>query len=823
MNRFLRLTLILCLTGIFINLNARVEAPRRATVSTGSAGGYEYVDLGLSVLWATKNVGASTESDLGKMFAWGETQTKSSFTQGNSTMYRHDVFNDSRFYIEGGSYNLPSSLDAASYNWGSDWRMPTIRELRELMNYCIFTKEEINGKAGYRVTGPNGNSIFFPGNLANGASYWTASTGSDIEDAFGYQINSPYHGGYFEWVDSRADGGYVRGVTQRVRVEKITIEGPTSPLEIDDTYQLKYTISPSNATNREVKWSTSDNNIAKVSDTGLVTATGSGKAVITCTAQDGWGGSGSYTIEVAESPKPTRIFVSPTTMSLTVGQSDFLTYSLVPSNARAEVKWVSANEDIASVINGRVIGKGPGSTFISAVTDNGQESSCLVTVKLPEYNRGETFTASVKNLKGNERMTLTFEVVNASRKLLAVGYSNGNGAYDKNFKPTEDDWYIEIPEKFEDYTVMEISEGAFADCKYLYAIKLPQTISTINRNSFANTDLVFLELQSDTPPELSEEVFGNGPLSWEERHLCVPKTGIDNYLKKPWINFDVHSNVTPLQFDESFINLIHYFEIGEPMTFKNTNYIMSLLSIPGVSEGFTYRNNFFFCENPGTSIANCLDFSGNNYRVMLRTAPVSWSGTYHFKGEVEAYNSATQSWAPEFDITIKRNGFYYEMLNFEGQEDRFYNKVINQGYGLIVSNNYIKENLSKYIVHYRTSVGDNGLDSDDYIYLIYDQENDCLVMSDFYVKGTEVPNGNYFLETNLDKWDGWIEAKYTNVISTDLPKPMENNSVAQIEIEEGLAEIYTLQGIKVYDNFENLGPGVYIIRTSEGTKKIIKN
>ena len=123
-----------------------------ARVTTGVHNGHEWVDLGLSVLWATCNVGASSPSDYGGYYAWGETKTKSSYTEENSKTYNVDMPD-----ISGNP-----KYDAATANWGDGWRMPTMAEFEELVDKCDWEWTRQGGHKGYRVTGPNGNSIFLP-------------------------------------------------------------------------------------------------------------------------------------------------------------------------------------------------------------------------------------------------------------------------------------------------------------------------------------------------------------------------------------------------------------------------------------------------------------------------------------------------------------------------------------------------------------------------------------------------------------------------------------------------------------------------------------
>mgnify|MGYP006969164676 CR=1 FL=1 len=108
------------------------------------------VDLGLSVKWASCNVGANSPEDYGDYFAWGEVIPKKRYSAANNSY----------------KYNpkiLPPHADAATVNWGGAWRMPTDVEMVELRNNCTWTWTTENGVNGYKVTSKtNGNSIFLP-------------------------------------------------------------------------------------------------------------------------------------------------------------------------------------------------------------------------------------------------------------------------------------------------------------------------------------------------------------------------------------------------------------------------------------------------------------------------------------------------------------------------------------------------------------------------------------------------------------------------------------------------------------------------------------
>lgn len=138
----------------------------------------EYVDLGLSVMWATCNVGAKCPEEYGDFFAWGETKPKEKYWWDTYFDNKYDgdeiigyTIVLKKYNNEGGLTVLTPEDDAACVNWGPDWRMPTYNELCELRDSCSWTwydngNAEFNGVAGYKVQGRkegySDNFIFLP-------------------------------------------------------------------------------------------------------------------------------------------------------------------------------------------------------------------------------------------------------------------------------------------------------------------------------------------------------------------------------------------------------------------------------------------------------------------------------------------------------------------------------------------------------------------------------------------------------------------------------------------------------------------------------------
>ncbi len=153
--------------------------------ASGIIQGHEYVDLGLSVLWATCNIGASYPFERGDYFSWGEVETKSNFSCENYKYDKNDVRNI-------GKNISSSSYDAATKKWGKNWRTPTLVEMKELINNCLWEKTTLQGCKGYKITGKNGKFIFLPATGmdlgpgygltgADDCKYWTATLSEEYD------------------------------------------------------------------------------------------------------------------------------------------------------------------------------------------------------------------------------------------------------------------------------------------------------------------------------------------------------------------------------------------------------------------------------------------------------------------------------------------------------------------------------------------------------------------------------------------------------------------------------------------------------------------
>ena len=204
-----------------------VDSTDYISLADSTENGYGYVDLGLSVKWATCNVGASQPEEYGNYFAWGETSPKSTYNWSTYNWCIGDYYDMAKYCTssrEGTVDNktqLELSDDAARANWGGSWRMPTDDELTELKEKCTWTWTTQNGVKGYKVTSKtNGRSIFLPAaglccvyrlyDTGSGGDYWSSSL--DTDDPNDERCVS-FNSGGVDWSnDDRSNGLSVRPV-----------------------------------------------------------------------------------------------------------------------------------------------------------------------------------------------------------------------------------------------------------------------------------------------------------------------------------------------------------------------------------------------------------------------------------------------------------------------------------------------------------------------------------------------------------------------------------------------------------------------------------
>ena len=180
------------------------------------------------------------------------------------------------------------------------------------------------------------------------------------------------------------DGG---GVTppEPVAVTGVTLNKTSLTLEAGQDETLIATVAPSNADNKNISWSSSDNTVASVDQTGKVSAVAAGTATITVTTADG---NKTHTCTVTVTAPSTTIPVTAialnkTSTTITIGASETLTVSYTPTNANTgkAITWTSSNNNIATVNNGVVTAVAEGTATITAKSEGNFTATCAVTVQ----------------------------------------------------------------------------------------------------------------------------------------------------------------------------------------------------------------------------------------------------------------------------------------------------------------------------------------------------------------------------------------------------------------------------------------------------------
>ena len=179
---------------------------------------------------------------------------------------------------------------------------------------------------------------------------------------------------------------------EEISVESVELDAQNVTLKIGETTTLTATITPDNATNKNVTWSSGNEDIATVDNGGKVTAQGVGETMITVTTEDGQKTAECVVTVIEKSdPEPEEIPVESVELDvqnviLKIGETTTLTATITPDNAtNKNVTWSSENEDIASVNNGIVTAVGPGETMITVTTEDGEKTAeCTILVIEPE-------------------------------------------------------------------------------------------------------------------------------------------------------------------------------------------------------------------------------------------------------------------------------------------------------------------------------------------------------------------------------------------------------------------------------------------------------
>lgn len=267
-------------------------------------------------------------------------------------------------------------------------------------------------------------AIISPSNADNQKVIWTVENSSVIEYVDNQDGSATIKGlqvGTSKVTARTDDGGFMStcNVTVGVGVEKIELDKSELFLKKGETASLNATIFPADASNRSLKWETSDNSVATVDANGKVTAVGNGEATVFVSSADG--GFTAY-CNVSVTTSVSGLSLNPSEFTLeSIGSSFIIEPVVSPEDASdISVVWKSEDAKVVSVASdGTVTAIGPGTTTVKATTNDGSfTSNCVVSVKSPAQHVSLDKT-SLKLLEGESgKLTATVYPLNSTQKTL---------------------------------------------------------------------------------------------------------------------------------------------------------------------------------------------------------------------------------------------------------------------------------------------------------------------------------------------------------------------------------------------------------------------
>ena len=498
----------------------------------------EYVDLGLSVKWATCNLGASKPEEFGDYFEWGCLSPQNE----NKEVRRNTNF-DSKYNTADGKKVLCPEDDAATCLLGMPWRMPTLEEITELKEKCEWKESSLNGVQGCRVIGPNGNSIFLP---IAGSYDWGRGIPRPYKSGYGaYWSSSSYiHNFVFDnsWYISLHRGKpdvnhYVRAMVYPIRPVMIEDDDLSTEVKEEDLINAwtdEFGVMYSADRRRLLKI---NNNLWEIEKWHY--SIYEGTKVICNHAFHPWSSSyrncGSSLLDIPDSV-------------LKIGESAFMGIGLSSIVIPKNVKEIGSN----------------------ALAANPYLETIVVDEGNPYFDSRDNCNAIIKTdsnelVIGCKSTIIPSSVTKIGRNSFSKCYNLGS---------------IDIPN-----SVTEIGEKAFYYCEELYNINLPQTITTIDSYALEGSSLAYIYL-GDNIKSLGVKIFESSRF---KRIYASKKT--KDKIKEFTHEYDKY-------FDDT-VSTIYDFNNAYEDEFgaKYSNDKLRLLSIPKTLEKYSIKDGTeYICD-----------------------------------------------------------------------------------------------------------------------------------------------------------------------------------------------------------------------------------
>jgi len=277
-------------------------------------------------------------------------------------------------------------------------------------------------------------ATIIPSNATNKSISWSTSN-SSVATVSSSGVVTAKAAGTATITVKTSDGGKTATCSVAVQSKTVSVTGvslnnTSLSMIVGETQRLYATVSPSNATNKTVTWSSSNTSVVSVTSLGVLLANAAGSAIITVKTNDG-GKTAKCTVTVSNATvSVTGVSLDKTSLSMTVGETQTLSATITPYNATNKaVSWSSNNTTVATVSSsGVVTAKAAGTATITVTTnDGGKKATCSVTVSAATVSvTGVTLNKTSLSMTVGDTQTLTATVSPSNATNKTVTWSSSN-------------------------------------------------------------------------------------------------------------------------------------------------------------------------------------------------------------------------------------------------------------------------------------------------------------------------------------------------------------------------------------------------------------
>ena len=218
----------------------------------------------------------------------------------------------------------------------------------------------------------------------------------------------------------------IKVVNNNAEVQSISLDKEIINIDVGSSQKINVIFNPTNAANKKVTWSSTDNNIVTV-DNGTIKAKKVGTATIIATANNGLKAQATVTVTEKGAVKVKTINLSQKNVTMYIGESITLNAAISPANATNKtITWATSDDNIASVNNGYVVANKVGTVTITALTSNGIKDTCTITVRSRNDEAQSIVINSNENMYVGDNLTLKATILPANVANKTINWSSSD-------------------------------------------------------------------------------------------------------------------------------------------------------------------------------------------------------------------------------------------------------------------------------------------------------------------------------------------------------------------------------------------------------------